>query len=273
MFRAEDLTLRELGSGDWLALRDLRLHGLATEPGVFFRHHDEEAARTDEEWIALATGDDAHQLFGLFANGRAIAISGVLTDRNDPSGTTAMFGMTYVLPEFRGRGLSARLFETRLAWVRGNARFARAVVGHRSSNVASRRAIERAGFVRTGEFSHRWPDGCEENDVVYEMHLRDLDPRCVASGNYTLAFENERVRVLSFTANPGERWEFHAHPDSVVISLGDYTVGNVVPGAAPTSRVARRGESAWIPAVAHAGENLGETVMECVLVELKNARA
>ena len=268
-----EVIVRELERDDWPRLRDLRLHALATEIGRFFRHPDDEVGLGDDVWMALATPDDAHCLFGCFDGESLIGISAVRQTDDDPAGRTAMFGMTYVLPAYRRLGLAKRLFDARLAWVRANPRFERAVVGHRRSNEASRRNIERAGFVRTGAIPHRWPDGIDEDDVVYELPLRDLDPTCVASHCYRVAFENERVRVLTFRAQPGERWAVHTHPDSVVISLSDYTVGNHVAGSSPTRRVARRGESKWIPAVTHSGENLGETVMECVLVELKDAES
>jgi RimJ/RimL family protein N-acetyltransferase len=46
------------------------------------------------------------------------------------------------------------------------------VVGHRASNEASRRAIQRHGFTPTGSTPHLWPDGTEEAHVNYEFALR-----------------------------------------------------------------------------------------------------
>jgi quercetin dioxygenase-like cupin family protein len=97
------------------------------------------------------------------------------------------------------------------------------------------------------------------------------DPIQVAPNNYKVVFENARVRVLAFHARPGEKWGLHAHPDAVVVSLDQYKVRNVVPGAEaePTVRETKRGDVAWIPARSHTGENIGETDMDCILVELK----
>jgi hypothetical protein len=55
----------------------------------------------------------------------------------------------------------------------------------------------------------------------------------------------------------------------VVVSTSDYTVRNLVPGSSPTTRHAKRGDAAWVPERSHTGENLGDTNMDCVLVELK----
>lgn len=169
MSAASALVLRELTDGDWRALREIRLHALRTEPGLFFRSYADEAGNDDAAWIALATGDDSHAVFGAFDGERLVGISGVRADSHD----TAGLGMSYVLPEFRRRGLGARLFAARLAWVRARPRFVRAAVGHRRSNEASRRNILRAGFVWTHDEPHEWPDGSREDDVCYELLLRD----------------------------------------------------------------------------------------------------
>jgi quercetin dioxygenase-like cupin family protein len=95
------------------------------------------------------------------------------------------------------------------------------------------------------------------------------DPIQVAPDYYRVVFENERVRVLAFHAGPGASWGLHAHPDAVVVSLNDYRVRNVVPGTEPTVREARWGDIAWIPARSHTGENVGDSEMDCVLIELK----
>lgn len=98
------------------------------------------------------------------------------------------------------------------------------------------------------------------------------DPVQVAPKNYKVVFENERVRVLSFHASPGAKWKLHSHPDQVVVSLDQYKVRNVVPGAEPTVRQTKRGDVKFIPATSHTGENIGDTDMECIIVELKEPK-
>jgi RimJ/RimL family protein N-acetyltransferase len=162
-------------AGDWPALRDLRLHALRTEPGVYFSRHDDEANRSDEDWRALASGDESHQLFGLFDGERLVGISRVSVASADSSGSTAEFGTSYIAPEYRGRGLVRQFYEARLAWVRARPQFARVVVGHRRSNVPSRRAIERFGFRWIRDVPRRWPDGADDDYVDYELRLRNED--------------------------------------------------------------------------------------------------
>jgi RimJ/RimL family protein N-acetyltransferase len=166
------VTVRALEPDDWRALRELRLHALRTEPGVFFSTHAAEAALDDAEWRRRTAGED-HQAFGAFDGERLVGITGVVTARDDPSGASAMLVMSYLLPEYRGRGLSSRFYEARLAWVRDRSRYARVVVSHRRSNEPSRRAIRRFGFVAVDAVSTTWPDGTVDEEVRYELRLRD----------------------------------------------------------------------------------------------------
>ncbi len=167
------VALRELEREDWSRLRELRLHALRTEPGLFFSSFGQEVVHPDEHWIELASGDDKHQLFGLFDGEKLAGMSGVFVDRDDPTGRSAALGMSYILPEYRGRGLASRFYEARLAWARARPNFLRAVVGHRLSNEPSRRTILRFGFTLTETKPYSWPDGTYENHVGYELRLRD----------------------------------------------------------------------------------------------------
>jgi hypothetical protein len=96
------------------------------------------------------------------------------------------------------------------------------------------------------------------------------DSLLVAPDVYKLAFENERVRVLSFVTQPGQKWALHSHPDSLAVSLSEYSVRNIVPGQAPTERHSKLGDVRWVPATAHMGENMGTTEMRGLMVELKD---
>jgi hypothetical protein len=96
------------------------------------------------------------------------------------------------------------------------------------------------------------------------------DALLIAPKLYKLAFENERIRVLGFVTEPGQKWPLHSHPDSIAISLSEYSVRNIIPGQAPTERHSKLGDLRWIPATAHMGENTGTTEMRGLIVELKD---
>jgi RimJ/RimL family protein N-acetyltransferase len=165
------ITIRPLEVAEWPQLRDLRLRALEDTPGAFSATYDEAVRRSETEWRAMLT-DPTRRVFGLFDGDTMIGITGVLTSREDSSGQTAVLVMSYIVREYRGRGLSRMLYEARLAWARAHPKLNRIVVSHRESNEASRRANQRHGFVPTGQISPRvWPDGVTEGEVFYELQL------------------------------------------------------------------------------------------------------
>jgi RimJ/RimL family protein N-acetyltransferase len=161
-------TTRALGPEDWEAFRDVRLHALRTEPGVFLSSYDREAAFLPAEWRSRLDGI-GRCMFGLFDGEALIGLTGVITDATDPSGRTALFVASYLRPEHRGRGLSAYFYEARLAWVRAQRQFARVVVSHRAGNEPSRRANQRFGFREVDRVVRTWPDGTPGEEVRYEL--------------------------------------------------------------------------------------------------------
>jgi RimJ/RimL family protein N-acetyltransferase len=164
-------TIRPLGESDWAIFRAIRLEALRTEPHVYTSRYDVEVLYTDDEWRSLVCGDERRRLFGLFDGDGLIGITGVFASRDDPSGKTAVLAMSYIVPAYRGKGLSRLLYQARLDWLRSNPSFDRVRVSHRRSNAPSRRANQQFGFAQTGIRETTWPDGTVEDMIVYEMPL------------------------------------------------------------------------------------------------------
>lgn len=164
------ISIRALEPAEWEMFRDFRLAALQASPGVFTMTYDESVAHTAEQWQATIKGP-AHQVFGLFDGPRLIGITAVFSDREDPSGSTALLAMSYIAPDHRGRGLSRLFYDARLAWVRARPQFRRVIVSHRKSNEASRLANQRHGFVFVKLVSQTWPDGATEDEVCYELRI------------------------------------------------------------------------------------------------------
>lgn len=71
------------------------------------------------------------------------------------------------LPEFRGRGFTARAVSLLVAWAFEHTALARIVAGTSPGNVASHRVLQRAGFTREG-LQHGLlpgPDGSRLDDL------------------------------------------------------------------------------------------------------------
>ena len=75
------------------------------------------------------------------------------------------------------------------------------------------------------------------------------DALAVAPDVYKLAFENERVRVLSFVTQPGQKWALRSHPDSLAVALSEYSVRNLAPGKVPSERHSKPGDDWSNPAL------------------------
>jgi hypothetical protein len=63
----------------------------------------------------------------------------------------------------------------------------------------------------------------------------------------------------------------HHHPDSVVTMLTDSHVRFTMPDGTSVAQTMKAGESKFTPAGNHLPENLGDTPMEEILVELKHS--
>ena len=96
-----------------------------------------------------------------------------------------------------------------------------------------------------------------------------LHARTAAASGLTVKFENDRVRVLELLLKPGQSERQHSHPQYVLYPLTDYKVRNT--SADGTVRVFERkaGEVFWGEPISHGGENVGNTDVHAIIVELK----
>jgi beta-alanine degradation protein BauB len=94
------------------------------------------------------------------------------------------------------------------------------------------------------------------------------DPVATNPDLYKVILENERVRVLEYLDEPGDRTEPHAHPDSVMYTLSSFQRRLYASGQERDVDIAA-GTVAWLPAQVHAGHNIGDTPTRVIFVELK----
>jgi quercetin dioxygenase-like cupin family protein len=97
----------------------------------------------------------------------------------------------------------------------------------------------------------------------------DLDPAVTNSDLYKVIFENERVRVLEYRDQPGDRTSPHGHPDSVMYTLSSFRRRLHGDGEQRDVELPA-GIALWLPGQKHAGENIGDTDTHTIFVELKD---
>ena len=98
--------------------------------------------------------------------------------------------------------------------------------------------------------------------------MMSLDPTDTNPDHYKVIFENERVRVLEYTDQPGTVTTPHEHPDSVMYTLSSFR-RRLVQGDVQREVELQAGFVGWLPAQQHHGENIGETPTHAIFVELK----
>ena len=164
------ISIRQLTEDDWRLFSEVRLKALQTDPQVFGSNYELESKYSETDWRDRLRAKDL-AVFLLFADETPIGITGVGVSRADPTRRTAFLWGSWLEPEFRRRGISDLMYKTRLDWARNQPGIEKIVVSHRASNVASKYANQKHGFVFTHTDEKTWTDGATEDEVWYELKL------------------------------------------------------------------------------------------------------
>jgi hypothetical protein len=99
------------------------------------------------------------------------------------------------------------------------------------------------------------------------------DPVKVDPQHYKVEVDNSQVRVLRIHYGPHEKSVMHVHPNAVVVYLTDVHVKFTTPDGKSVEATGKAGEEKWTTAGTHLPENLSDTPMDAVLIELKGKAA
>lgn len=100
--------------------------------------------------------------------------------------------------------------------------------------------------------------------------MQVADPTSTDPDKYKVIFENERVRVLEYRDEPGQRTQPHEHPDSVMYTLSSFERRLIAESGEARDVELAAGEVRWLDAQVHSGENIGESATHVLFVELKD---
>lgn len=165
------ISIRQLEENDWRQFSQIRLRALQTDPQVFGSNYELESKFTEDDWRSRLQSDDS-AIFMLFDEETPIGMTGVSVFREDPTGRTAIFWGSWLAPAYRRKGLSDLMYRKRLDWAKARPGIERVIVSHRASNLASKYANQKHGFVFTRTHEKTWTDGKVEDDVCYELKLK-----------------------------------------------------------------------------------------------------
>lgn len=111
------------------------------------------------------------------------------------------------------------------------------------------------------------PDAARE--MADEPVADRMDAVSVAPDVYTVLHEDDRVRVLDMVLPAGETDGLHSHPNEAVYFIEGSTVRISVPGEEPTELDIPDGAPLSHEAWTHTVENIGESDLHAVVVEIK----
>jgi RimJ/RimL family protein N-acetyltransferase len=165
-----NVSIRQLKENDWREFAQIRLKALLTDPKVFGSNYERELQMTEADWREKLRATD-NAIFLLYENETPVGITCVSVDRNDATQKTALLWGSWLAPEFRGKGLSELMYRTRIDWARRQPTVEKITVAHRASNVSSKFANQKHGFVETRRIEKTWTDGVTEDEILYELKL------------------------------------------------------------------------------------------------------
>jgi beta-alanine degradation protein BauB len=136
--------------------------------------------------------------------------------------------------------------------------------------------------MKTGETMWRDAEG-HASEVLSDIHVllfelkkpkgagaaKGNDPVSVDSGHYKVLLDNDRVRVIVYSAGPGEKTPMHSHPDYVTYILEGSKTKFSYPNGKTAEAESKTGDVVWHKAETHAGEVIGGTGIRVLIVELK----
>jgi len=98
------------------------------------------------------------------------------------------------------------------------------------------------------------------------------DPVTTSPKYYKVLLENDQVRVLEYRLKAGEKEPMHSHPAGVVYVLSGARVKFTYPDGRTEEKPAASGETIWREPTTHAVENVGDTEIHAIAVDLKTAK-
>ena len=105
--------------------------------------------------------------------------------------------------------------------------------------------------------------------LVSAVAVSAQDPTHTDGDKYKLRYENNKVRVLEYRDQPGEKTHLHFHPAFVLVALAPFKRRLTLPDGQVLVREFKAGDVMWSDAQTHIGENVGDTPTHVMMVETK----
>lgn len=98
----------------------------------------------------------------------------------------------------------------------------------------------------------------------------EVDPVTVSPESFRVLLDNDQVRVVEYVLQPGQRDAWHTHPPKVSYVVDGGTLRITTEDGQSFLTEEQSGSAVWMDALGlHFAENVGETPVRIVLVEVK----
>jgi beta-alanine degradation protein BauB len=105
--------------------------------------------------------------------------------------------------------------------------------------------------------------------LVLSVPAYAADPVHTDGDKYKVRFENDRIRVLEYTDQPGEKTHEHQHPAFLLYAVSPFRRKLHLPDGKVLQREFKAGDIMWSDSQTHIGENIGDTPTRVIMIELK----
>jgi quercetin dioxygenase-like cupin family protein len=95
------------------------------------------------------------------------------------------------------------------------------------------------------------------------------DPAVVNAKTIKVKLENDRVRVLEATLQPGDKEQVHAHPASIIYVVSGGKIRNHAADGTTSEATYAAGDTVYREPLTHWAENIGTTTIHLMVIELK----
>lgn len=159
---------------NWLDYKNLRLKALKEEPQSFGSSYEDHKDNTDSEWQQrLEEYKQGKKAWMFFAekSGKLIGMVGGWQEETDiQQGIVNIMGM-YVVPEYRGKGISKLLLHTLLEELKKNTSIKKVTLTVNTSKTSAFNLYKNLGFVEIEKKMEKMGDGVEYEVVEMEKKL------------------------------------------------------------------------------------------------------
>jgi GNAT superfamily N-acetyltransferase len=167
---SDGIYTRRWAEADWEAFKAIRLEALGKHENFFAVSVNSASSKEDGYWKDTLLDVHKAAVFGLYDVDKVIGLTAIFRDWTGREGV-AVLCMSYIREEYRGQGLSEKLYEARIDWAKSQGDIRIVTVGHREGNDASRAANQRWGFELTEVKDQVYGNGETAKDYIYELKI------------------------------------------------------------------------------------------------------